>query len=1413
MKMARKASEVDFFSAGVLGAVAAVEEAQCPILRGLTATELKISHGPNYDGTASEQGTAGVRIQVVAGFVRPVAAWIAACEAAYKGEWTTMVAKKFSIRPTAADAHIAQAKRVRDLPPPDAAKGRKLQTERPVMGLLTQGKNVARDDATNSTCSFKILSVGDGKEGWFLLHDLVGKVVDANHLAWRLNKANADNPKHPAALGLRPTLWTHTVATHKLGKEEADALCAKDGALDLLRFPDESNDKRLDGDLAVWSVDLDAPRGDWAGAWRDAKGDSVEYPTRVYVEAPCDEDGSDDPITHWMAEEYCVNALVDEGYDGARVATCFQFLRDYGNQSLYKSLMQKIVRLIPESIELPDAERTRVPTHVVMHCTVALCLSTHGTAWNPDIGKSVRGCTAAFKRAAIIMIEDGTSVFEHVPWLLGMALLTERCTTYHPPLNGTVELLTELLLGETRDNANNLLLWRNPTNMMDNLAGGRIAKRNLFVERLAGMQYQYVLPIFKSVGGMRGDFDMLRAAVPMFVDAAFAHDESSHIEVPVLECVDEVVLQTTMPLVHCIDQHVTPGVMHFSASKDDAEREDPNGYERRFRDTWKVTGYNVRTRGAALDEADEAVVRLRSAQRAVFVSMTQSEDQPQVPSALGTVKLFCRVPIAAISGGVGDVKLEVDTSAEENKRDGLTLGEFARAVKWRLVACFDATLENVHLAWQPTAHVAEAAKKPRITETARKKAIAKLYTEASKGLRFSSSELPQFKTLQYVSAGEGAKGGEWVLVGPDDRYHTNLPRKKTGEEPSGAPSEICSEMELLKLPADGLEWRDEKPCTNALRCDETVLACLGYSGPAGIVGSREAALDAVVNITKALPEMQRIRMLTLLRGAYSTIVMPTAPRSGKGVGSDQLAIAEAGDWDVWRALVLIARIVPGALKPSKRIPRFDVVSSRALKVVVAWVLQAHKEELGKRAAGSVPEYYQKGWATTWAEAKAHMAKQDPPLALRSHQLACIDRLWQNGAQDNTGQVLALSGGMGKTITGISYLVKFARNVPGVEAILWFTSSTTLSGKGPAMEHVNSLTNEWGFPNVVHVNTEKAEKRDACEILERSLLKARKNAASFEGVLPRIFVIGYEHFSSYGNPEDRARFVRLLREVAPRCIACFDEAHLLYNPGTLRGTYAISIAERCKHVLLSTATPTAGTRQFLAERWIQLVTPFEVHKGNVHAAASRILGASFANKVKTKHISYTIPIDIHVSETSNNHAKSGDWRNANKVVRDHMKTKLCDAAIVMAVEDRKANEGGGILLAVETKAEAAACIEYINKKRGGFASFYDPLTSNRDETTGVVVGLALGMTGVDLPRLGGMIWLPTSGNVNTLEQLRMRTTREKQKRDEIQIVTIVPKDTVLQRLFERQQFDSSRSASLKEICNAYIENTGGKRRKV
>ena len=202
---------VDYFSMGVLGAVAALDEAHCTILRGCTEEELKITNGRNsYDGTKSAHDSAGVRLAVVKGFVRPEAARVEACDREYgSDEWKSKLSKKLRIRPSAADALIREARRVQSMPLPEGVTQRKSATDTPVMGCLTQGKGGY--DPKGSTCSFKVLSVGDGQSGWFLLGDLVGKVVEASYLAHRLNEAYSQDNNHPAGLGLRPSLWTQTV--------------------------------------------------------------------------------------------------------------------------------------------------------------------------------------------------------------------------------------------------------------------------------------------------------------------------------------------------------------------------------------------------------------------------------------------------------------------------------------------------------------------------------------------------------------------------------------------------------------------------------------------------------------------------------------------------------------------------------------------------------------------------------------------------------------------------------------------------------------------------------------------------------------------------------------------------------------------------------------------------------------------------------------------------------------------------------------------------------------------------------------------------------------------------------------------------------------------------------------------------
>ena len=343
---------VDYFSAAVLGAVAAVEEAQCPILRGLTVEELRVSYGrASYDGTASEQGTAGVRIQVVSGFVRPEADRIKAVkDRVGMGEWAKLLAKKFSIRPSAADAHIKQAERVQAMDGPSRKGG----TERPVMGLLTQGKTAARDDAANSTCSFKILSAGDGKTGWFLLHDLVGKVVDANHLAWRLNKANSDNPKHFAALGCARrcgrTRWLRTSSKRTT--------------------PRPVRKRRW----LTWCAFRASPTTSGSTATRRF-GASTSTPAGQLGRRVARSQGATRPSTRrastWRRRAMATGATIRSTIGWPRSTasirwsmkattrarrTVLRISPRIRSQALYKSLMQKIVRTMPESIELPDFE-------------------------------------------------------------------------------------------------------------------------------------------------------------------------------------------------------------------------------------------------------------------------------------------------------------------------------------------------------------------------------------------------------------------------------------------------------------------------------------------------------------------------------------------------------------------------------------------------------------------------------------------------------------------------------------------------------------------------------------------------------------------------------------------------------------------------------------------------------------------------------------------------------------------------------------------------------------------------------------------------------------------------------------------------------------------------------------------------
>ena len=100
-------------------------------------------------------------------------------------------------------------------------------------------------------------------------------------------------------------------------------------------------------------------------------------------------------------------------------------------------------------------------------------------------------------------------------------------------------------------------------------------------------------------------------------------------------------------------------------------------------------------------------------------------------------------------------------------------------------------------------------------------------------------------------------------------------------------------------------------------------------------GVCDGAQATVKRIVASLPATLVLRARSLLRQQYVSVDMPTPSLDG-GIGSDQL-VAYPGDWDAYRLLVLLARLVPGALTPVM-VPRFTVKSAILLRLLERWML-------------------------------------------------------------------------------------------------------------------------------------------------------------------------------------------------------------------------------------------------------------------------------------------------------------------------------------------------------------------------------------------------------------------------------------------------------------------------------------------
>uniref|UniRef100_A0A7S2DLB5 TFIIS N-terminal domain-containing protein n=1 Tax=Haptolina brevifila TaxID=156173 RepID=A0A7S2DLB5_9EUKA len=550
-----------------------------------------------------------------------------------------------------------------------------------------------------------------------------------------------------------------------------------------------------------------------------------------------------------------------------------------------KSLMQKAVRFHAKQVEL--AQGLQCSAALVAAACAALLFADKGT-FSPELQLFTRGGTAAFKRIAVIVLEDawpeevagavgqhgGTSTSTAVCALTTLALAMQRMHRYEPPREAIVaalRLVARAALSPT------ILAWRTEDTSQ--------AQVSLSCTSQAALGRAAFL--MRAVRSFESDMAMFETVAKL----------SSRGSLPVRRTVEAPAL---MPYCHMVDHHCYRGIAHTL-----------NGggatFASRFSTLFNtVTGSNPRRTVTKGFESRPAVQRARFAQRCVlrFVMRSPRAVLPP-PQCLSSAEVVVSLQLdpGVLAAAVGPIKLKIKE------------GGSSRRVREVVVMLGVSTPEDEIVMLPPARATRDLF--GSLSDAERSEAIACLRARPS--LPAKSPLLPP--------GGHAATflHGCWCLDG--EPWADVVARGSELSVPLVIPPAWAAggALDLTKpLPAD----------------DDALADALSVMG----TGCVPRAKQLVIALFASVPATVALRAASMLRQQWQTVAMPTPALSG-GLGSDQLA-AYNGDWDAYRLLVLLSRLVPGALRPAMP-PTFIIPEARLLRVAERWAM------VGARMSGGL----------------------------------------------------------------------------------------------------------------------------------------------------------------------------------------------------------------------------------------------------------------------------------------------------------------------------------------------------------------------------------------------------------------------------------------------------------------------------
>lgn len=259
------------------------------------------------------------------------------------------------------------------------------------------------------------------------------------------------------------------------------------------------------------------------------------------------------------------------------------------------------------------------PAYAAMACAM---LFAHAGGFIPDLQLFARGCTAAVKRLAVILLEDAwvdmPNTGERLQALLGLALALQELSDYHPSRD---VMLAVVALAAHAAHSPYIINWRkegaNANSSAEYSKGSGVAPspqpaRVLTSLAVRPTPLRQAATLLRAARSFVGDYDMMNEVIHLATkgDGVVPVWVADDARAPTLGACTRA---GTVPPCHAIDQHAFRGVAHVAGSQ--LGRTFPERFSRLFKG---VTGVNPRLHNANDFEERPLVRAARFAQDIVY---------------------------------------------------------------------------------------------------------------------------------------------------------------------------------------------------------------------------------------------------------------------------------------------------------------------------------------------------------------------------------------------------------------------------------------------------------------------------------------------------------------------------------------------------------------------------------------------------------------------------------------------------------------------------------------------------------------------------------------------------------------------------------------------------------------------------